>query len=634
MPNPCRIRYNIENGIMDFIIRRKTLISMVFIAVTMLGYLSYQRLPMELYPTPELPYLVVMVNSRIEMNPDYVEKQAVIPIEGAIGTLEGIEEINSFISARNTTIQITYNEKTNLKFAYLRLQEKMKETQVSLGDEFTIAVNKVDTRSLNNQFMTLQMLGEGGTDRLRNFADQEIVSKLESIDGIASVTTFGGRTKSVEIAILPDVAKAYNLTPARLSRLLSSGQVDRTFVGEAYQGSQRYFVNLSAEFKDITDIGNVVVNTNGPILLKDIATISFGTKEETSYSRINGKDAISLMLVNDNTANLIELSHRTREVIENLNEDYKSANIELIVQSDTAETMEKNIDQIINLALVGGILAVIILWFFLRNIRLVVAVAVAIPISVYTAFNFFYAYNISINSLTLVGMALAVGMLIDNSVVVLENIYRLAASGFKNRDAVLQGTREVARSIFAATLTTVCVFLPFLFSSDIVVKLFGKQIGVSIVSTLLVSMMAALLFVPMVTHLFLRRRNNPGEAIRFEKISVRNRMVQIYVLLLKTTMRNPVATIVTGLVLFFVILAISLSTNTNNLQEVETNQLQVYVTMPTGSSLEATDALVTSLETELLKIEEQERITSNIEEGTGILTLRLKEDYEKVKTAI
>lgn len=615
---------------MDFIIRRKTLISMLFVAMTMMGVLSYHRLEMELYPTPELPYLVVMVNSQTELDPSYIEKQAIIPIEGAIGQLEGIEEITSYVSSRSSTIQITYNDKTNLKFAYLRLQEKMQKTQQELNNEFRINVNRVNTESISNQFMNLQMLGEGGVDRLRNFAEEEIIDKIKNIDGIASVNIYGGHSKSVEIFLDPDIAEAYNLTPARLRQLLSSGQNDRTYLGEVYQSNQRYFVNLTAEFSSIADLEQIIVDPSGPILLKDIAEITFGTKEETSYSRVNGKDVITLMLINDDSKNLIELSHNTREIIEELNSKYAKANIELLIQNDSSEIMEDNINQIINLALLGGILAIIVLWYFLRNLRLVIAVALAIPISVYTAFNFFYAYNISINTLTLVGIALAIGMLIDNSVVVLENIYRLAATGMKNKKAVLQGTKEVIRSIVAATFTTICVFLPFLFSSDIVTKLLGKQIGVSIVATLLISLLAALLFIPMVTHHFISRKKKKENNLNFENISTRNRLVQVYLLLLKASMRKPVVTVLLALTVFFVTLAISIGRSTNNLSEVVTNTLSVYVTMPTGSSLETTDKLVRSLEQDLLNIEELNQLTTQVEEETGILKMLLVEDYEKV----
>ena len=180
---------------MDFLIRRKVLISMFFVAMTMLGLVSYNKLQMELYPVPETPSMVVMVGTNIEVDPEYMENQAIIPVEGAIGTLEGVEEISSMANGRNGTIQISYNEKTNLKFAQLRLQEKMNEIASSLPDGFTVTVNRVDTRSTSNQFMSIQVLGEGGEDRLRDVADRQISDKLLNVDGVASVTVYGGREK-------------------------------------------------------------------------------------------------------------------------------------------------------------------------------------------------------------------------------------------------------------------------------------------------------------------------------------------------------------------------------------------------------------------------------------------------------
>nr|MDA3832586.1 efflux RND transporter permease subunit [Spirochaetales bacterium] len=454
---------------MDFIIRRRTLISMVFIAMVMLGVISYNRLPVELYPVPEMPSMVVMVNSSNEVDPGYMEREAIIPLEGAIGQMEGVEEISSTATRRNGTIEITYNQGVNQKYAQLKLQEKIDEAVLNIPETFSVDVSKVDERSTENQFMNIQVLGEGGVDRLRNVTDEKISDPLLNVDGVAAVNVYGGREKSIEIELLPDVAEAYRLTPARIQQLLQGGHADRTYVGDVYEASSRYFVNVSAEFEEVSDIGNVVVDETSGIRLKDIASIRFGKKEPESYSRVNGKDVSSVVLVNDNTANLIELSHKTREVIAELNEELKDYGVEMLVQSDSAETMEKNIDQIIQLALIGGLLAVVILWYFLRNIRLVTVVALAIPISVYVALNFFYGFDISINRLTLVGMALAIGMLIDNSVVVLENIYRLAGKGQSMRDAVINGTSEVWRSVFAATLTTVCVFLPFFFTNDVIV---------------------------------------------------------------------------------------------------------------------------------------------------------------------
>ncbi|MFO7574427.1 MAG: efflux RND transporter permease subunit, partial [Bacteroidales bacterium] len=477
---------------MDFIIKRKTLISMLFIGLTLLGYVSYKRLAVELFPNAQLPTLIVQVTSTLQTDPTYIESQAVIPLEGAIGTLEGIEKIESTVTSRNGTILIYYSNRANMKFANLKLQEKIAMVRNTIPEEFRVNVTRVDLEMATSQFMQLQVRGTGGVDRIRNIADRDIQPILESIDGIAGIDISGGQQSSVEIVINEEAAKAYGIALSQIRNLISSGGQDRTFVGRATEGNRKYYVTVTSEYTDITEIGNLIVKQEGPVLLKDISTITFGVKEVTNISRVNGMEAVTISLINDNQTNLIDLSKKTIATINRLNGELKQSEIEIVVQNNNAEVMESNINQIIKLAITGGLLAIAILWFFLRNIRLVSIIAVSIPVSVYVAFNFFYANGISINSLTLVGMALAIGMLIDNSVVVLENIYRLAGQGKDHDTAVKQGTTEVWKAIIAATLTTITVFLPFVFSSNFMITIIGKNVGVSIVSTLLVSLSVAL----------------------------------------------------------------------------------------------------------------------------------------------
>ena len=259
----------------------------------------------------------------------------------------------------------------------------------------------------------------------------------------------------------------------------------------------------------------------------------FGVQEETTISRINGKEAVSVSLVNDAQSNAIELSHRVIATIETLNERLRPLDVEMVVQTNSAESMEENINQIINLALTGGLLAVFILWVFLRNLRLVFLVAFSIPISVYAAFNFFYAFGITLNSLTLVGMALAIGMLLDSSVVVLDNVYRLASKGVGADRAVVQGTNEVWRSIVASTLTTIVIFVPFIFTSNYMIRLLGVQVGTSIISTLLMSLLVALIFIPSLLHLFLKKfEASKDKTVFVESLYIRQRFMQIYTLIL------------------------------------------------------------------------------------------------------
>jgi ABC-type multidrug transport system ATPase subunit/predicted RND superfamily exporter protein len=258
----------------------------------------------------------------------------------------------------------------------------------------------------------------------------------------------------------------------------------------------------------------------------------------------------------------------------------------------------------------------------------VTIIAVSIPVSVYAAFNFFYAFDVSINSLTLVGMALAIGMLVDNSVVVLENIYRIAGQGKHPETAVKQGTTEVWRSIFAATLTTVIVFLPFIFSDNFMVKMIGKNIGVSIISTLVISLTVAILFIPMATY-FLMTRSSKTDSQIYKKLSIHNRLIQGYHLVLKASMRNPASTIIGTLVVFFAALLISLTLSITTTQEVETPNFRLTVTMPGGSTLEKTDAVVAEIESRLASIPEKEDIVSRIEEEKATVTINLLKEWDR-----
>ena len=612
---------------MKFIINRKVLISMLFAGLTFLGYFSYKQLPVELMPNAELPMLFVQINSRIEVDPAYMENQAVIPIEGAIGTMEGIETIETTLNNRTASIQVNFNQNVNFKYTFLKLQERIDQAADNLDENFTVSVNRVDIQQMSNQFMEIQVRGSDGTDRLRNIVDQEIAAEFENIDGIASVTVFGGQERSIEVTYNRGACEAYGITPAQIRNAITSNSANRTFTGYLHENQKKYFVHVNAEYQQVTDIENIIV-AEGPVYLKDVADVFFGVKEEESISRVNGLDAVSIMLVSDSQANLIDLSRRVQERMAALNEKLAPKEVELVVQTNLAETMENNINQIMNLALVGGLLAIFVLWIFLKNFRIVSIIALAIPVSVFTAFNLFYAFNVSINSLTLVGLVLAIGMLLDNSVVVLENIYRLSGKRFSPDQAVVQGTTEVWRSIVAATLTTVTVFLPFLFSSEYMIKLLGNHVGVSIISTLTVSLFVALLLIPMAAHYLLKRKSSHN--IFYEKITTNNRIMQIYVLLLKSSMRAPAATVVGAIVLFFITVFTVLAISVNTLEEVEETRFSVYVTMPTGSTLEATDLVVAEVENRLEEIEERKDVIANIQAEDAIITVILQDDYQKI----
>ena len=228
----------------------------------------------------------------------------------------------------------------------------------------------------------------------------------------------------------------------------------------------------------------------------------------------------------------------------------------------------------------------------------------------------------------MVGMALAIGMLLDNSVVVLENIYRLSGNGYTPERSVTQGTKEVWRSIVAATLTTITVFLPFVFSDNFLIKLIGHHIGVSIISTLTISLFVALLFIPMITYLLLKSKS--GNSVVYEKVSIVQRPMQVYLVLLKTCMRNPGVTVFGAVILLFATLILSLTLNVQQMKEVASDRFNISVVMPTGSTLENTDKIVKVLEERLEDFPEKKDLICRIREKEATLTLVLQEDYTKI----
>jgi multidrug efflux pump subunit AcrB len=224
---------------------------MLFIALTFLGYVSYKQLPVELLPGVELPVLFVRVSSQQDLDPSYVEAEVVIPLEGAISSVGGVDNIQSTVDSRQSHIQVEFKKNVNFSVTSLRLQEKINEISATLPNGFSVQVQKVDTKQFSNNFMTLQARGSGGVDRVRNVVDKDIRPDLENIDGIAAVNVYGGREKVIEIQLEPKICQALNLTPSRISSLLSQNTQEKAFIGYATEPDGTYFVHVNVIHKSI-----------------------------------------------------------------------------------------------------------------------------------------------------------------------------------------------------------------------------------------------------------------------------------------------------------------------------------------------------------------------------------------------
>ena len=612
---------------MKQLVKRKILVFMLFLALVMLGIFSYRNLPVELFPSAEVPVLYIQVYYPNQMNPAFVEKDAVIPLEGMISEQAGVDEMESNISRRRATIVVSFRQDVDVNYAYHKLEQKVTAFQREHQDQYQVNLVKVNTDMSANRFMTIQARGEGSIDRIRNIVDQEILSELLAVDGVGDATVHGGKERTVEVIFDEERCEAHHITPGRINNRINMFSNQRLYGGMVDEPGKRWIVSVSGEYTNIFELGNILLDNQGNIRLKDVAEINMGEKEQETISRVNGMEAVTISLYNDATINEINLYHKLREAVANINEMMASKGIELVIQHCDAETMEENMNQILQLAFIGGMMAIFVLWVFLRNPRLVTVVALAIPISIFAALNIFYAGGISLNTLSLMGIALAIGMLLDNSVVVLENIYRLRSQGYSPADAASGGTKQVLRAVVAATLTTIAVFLPFAFSSEFFIKLLGQHVGLSIISTLMISLFVALIFIPVVVYQFLKsqRRN-----ITLHTINFRNRIIRIYLIVLRFCLRHPAQVLFSMIILFFAAVVISLSISVNTLRETGTDTFRVAVTMPGGSTLQTADKVVSGMEGKISGIQEVTEVISKIEAEEATLTINLKEDFEKI----
>ncbi len=610
-----------------WIIRRPVSVFMLIIGLCLLGAVSVQQLPIELFPSTELPQLIIYISGPPNADPAYVERYAVIPLEGAIAGLENIEKIESFVSNRQATIFVYYDTSSHQKYDYLKLEDRVSAASALLDDSFQAFVVKTDPEQLSNQFLSFQARGEGSLDQIRSVIDEKVTPQLEAIDGVANVNVYGGRKRSIEVLLNSKMLTEFGLTVNQVASRINQQGGLKQYLGVAREGRQKYFVNLVSEYTDIPDLRDIVVKSTGPITLGQIAEIREGGAEEESISRINGMEAITVSLVRSWDSNLLSLAAKTRKAIGDINRQISADGVELVIQVDEARVIEDNIQSILMLGLVGSLLAIAVLWVFIRRLKFVFIIALNIPISVLISMNIFYALGITINTLTLVGIAIAVGMLLDSSVVVLESINRHLSRNSDAGHAVVDGTNEVLRAIFAATLTTICIFVPFLFSTNPLVKTLGWQIGVSIIATLLVSLVVAFLLIPTISYRILSGKKQPPPP---PVLSPKQRPMQIYTVLLKTGLRFPAGTLAVCVVAFFLSLVICLGLSINVPQEVPLDTFNLYAILPSGTTLDTADEQAREMDEKLKDIQEIEERTSSIQEDNIVLTFQLAENYEKI----
>lgn len=474
------------------ILQRPVTVAMIFLAVAVFGMISYSKLPVNLLPNIKYPSLTIW--TEYEGNsPEEVEKEITEPLEGAIGAVKGITTITSTSKDGISLIKVDFDWGSDMDFAVLSLREKL--DGVTLPD-LAGRPNIVRIDPSEKPIMGLSVSG-GNLYDIRNTSEDMIKRRLEQVDGVAVADVVGGEEKEITIEVDLDVMNMLGITFSEVNAAIRSANIEQTG-GTIRDDVYLYDLRISSQFEDLKDIEDTLVKQteNGKnIFIRDVAQVRLKDKDREAFTRFNESPAVGILIRKNADANAVTVSDEVNKVLEEI----KEANPDLIIEKayDQAVFITESIDSVVSAVLYGGILAFITLFFFLRNYKAPINIALSIPISILATFSLIYFSGITINLMTLSGLALGVGMLVDNSIVILENITRHKEMGKDVLTAAVDGAYEVAMPVTASTITTVIVFMPIVFITGVAGELFKDQ-SIAVTFSLISSLVVSLTLVPVI----------------------------------------------------------------------------------------------------------------------------------------
>ncbi|MEQ9280791.1 MAG: efflux RND transporter permease subunit [Balneola sp.] len=520
--------------LIDFSVKRKVTISMFTVAILLFGIVSLSRLNVNLLP--DLSYPTLTVRTEFEgAAPIEVENLISKPIEEAVGVVKGVKLVRSISRAGQSDVVLEFAWGTNMDIANLDVIAKLDAIQLPLQAKKPVTLRfdptldpiiryalyydngkKENQESTDSRKVDLASYSEPEEDlndpaaiarlkQLRIISDEILKKNLESSDGVASVKISGGLEEQIQVNIDQERLAYLNIPIETITSTLSAENINLSG-GRLEEGTQQYLVRTLNEFKDVDQIRNTVLTVlNGnAVYLKDVADIRQGYKEREAITRLNAMEAVEIAIYKEGDANTVSVAE---SAIERINEIRKTlpSGMKLEKVYDQSVFISSAVNEVKTAGIIGGILAVLVLYFFLRNFWSTVIISVSIPVSIIATFNLMYGNDITLNIMSLGGIALGIGMLVDNSIVVLENIARHKDMGKNALQAAKDGASEVGTAVIASTLTTVAVFFPLVFVDGIAGQLFRDQ-ALTVTFSLIASLVVAVTLIPMMSSLSGRKK--------------------------------------------------------------------------------------------------------------------------------
>lgn len=483
-------------GIVEFSLRRRVTISMFAVAVVLFGMVAFGRLPINLLPTLTYPSLTVETKYA-GAAPAEVETLVTRPVEEAVGVVSGVRRLTSVSKPGLSQVTLEFGWGRNMDFASIDVRQKLDMLQLPREVEKPTLL-RFDPS--NDPIMRLYVTGGEDLYQLRYVAEEVIKKNLESTEGLAAVKVNGGYEQEIQIRVDQGKLALLNIPLSEVNQKLLQENVNQAG-GSLYEEEARYLVRARNEFRSLDDIRNTVVASKDgrKIVLGDVAEVIRGHKKREVITRFGGKEAVELALYKEGDANTVTVARALQNRLANTRKELPEG-INVVVGVDQSRFIQASIDEVRNNALWGGLLAVAVLLFFLKDLRSTLIIGVSIPISIVATFFLMYQTGTTLNIMSMGGLALGVGMLVDNAIVVLEAIFKRREAGLPALEAAKLGASEVGRAVIASTLTTIAVFVPVVFLEGIAAQLF-LDMALTVSFSLMASLAVSLTLIPMMAAL-------------------------------------------------------------------------------------------------------------------------------------
>ncbi len=597
----------------EICVKKPVAVFMAIISILLLGFISLSRLAIDFLPNMEVPYITI-VTQYDNAGPEEIEKSITRLIERAISSVNNVKTITSSSEEGESRVNIEFNWGSDLSDAAADIREALDIVKGSLPDDAeSPRVFKFSTDMI--PIMYIFFYGTENLAALYNYVDTQIVDKIEQAQGVARAQIRGGLQSQIKVDVNMNRLQAYGLDINSIVSILSI-ENQNLAGGQTYEGVYKYILRTTGEFKNLDDIGNVVValkENNIPIRLRDVAEIYNGYNENMDRMTMEGTPAVAIAVNKESGGNAVAVDRAVKEQLNNLQ---LPEGIECRIVFNTADTVNQAIAGVVDTAWQGGLFAVIILMIYLWNFRTVSIIAISIPMSIIITFTIMYFMGVTLNIISLAGLVLGIGMMVDNSIVVLENIFFYRNNGYGKYSSAIEGTFTVSLAILASTLTTIAVFLPFLFVQGQTGQMF-RDLCITVTVSMIASLGVALTIVPMLGARLITGKKSKRLA-KFENFFNKyfhSKVNFIYNKILTYSVNHKNRVLIPTLSVVFAIIIIGLIfIGKEGFPVSDEGQFQAKVTMPVGTRKEQTKSFV-------------ERMGKDIEEAIG-------EDLKRIQTRV